>query len=589
MTMDSRRRPFWELQDSRQLVAWLAGLALRGLAEFVWWVPTGVLLALGLTSAASRTCAAGGRVAAVPPADQHTRPADVAKPARRRRARRTRPNVGLPLLRQRLCVAAAAVATGVTLAALLLLAVRGRLVTLDLLLPALGCLLGVWIGAQWRRGSSARRWLPIKLIGLLGATIIVLGVAASLAIEHKPLAFEPAVVTSEEKRRLVALIRSRSPQRLPPGQTQSLRLTAHDLDVLLAWGLSLGSADRKAAVELRDGGATLSASLGLPGGGSARRYVNALLSAQFSMDDGRVRGRATRCRVGDIEVPSWLLALLGPLVESKLHSEPSLRPVFDAVRAVSIAPQSVELTYGRVEFPKSLRADVFGATQVSDEVLDATRAHVRQLLDVAETLPAKDARFGACVETVFQLARQRSANGDPVVENRGAIFALGVLLGHPRIEEALGDLDIRPADQAARQALGRTTLRRRSDWTRHFWVSAALASLSAESVSDAAGLLKEELDAGRGGSGFSFADLLADRAGTTFALVATRDDASAQAIQDRLAAGFDVDDFFPPAADLPERIPGAVLRRRYGGVGGPGYQALIAEIERRVAACAAYR
>jgi hypothetical protein len=118
-------------------------------------------------------------------------------------------------------------------------------------------------------------------------------------------------------------------------------------------------------------------------------------------------------------------------------------------------------------------------------------------------------------------------------------------------------------------------------------VSAALTVLSAEAPSDAVGLLKEELDAARG-SGFSFGDLLADRAGTTFAAVATRDEASAVAMQERLARGFRGDDFFPEGADLPEDLTDAELQPVYGGVGGAGYQRVVDEIERRVAACPAY-
>ena len=102
-------------------------------------------------------------------------------------------------------------------------------------------------------------------------------------------------------------------------------------------------------------------------------------------------------------------------------------------------------------------------------------------------------------------------------------------------------------------------------------MSGALTVVSAVAPSDAAGLLKEEMDAD-GGSGFSFGDLLADRAGTTFAEVATRDEARAAAMQARLAGGFRVDDFFPPADGLPEGIPDAELQSRYGGVGGPLYR-----------------
>jgi hypothetical protein len=159
-----------------------------------------------------------------------------------------------------------------------------------------------------------------------------------------------------------------------------------------------------------------------------------------------------------------------------------------------------------------------------------------------------------------------------------------VLLGHDRLETLVGPVvdgedwdDIGPA-------LRRPRMRGRRDWTRHFFVSAALTVLSAESVSDAAGLFKEELDAD-GGSGFSFGDLLADRAGTCFALAATRDEPSAQAMQQRLAGAFRVEEVFPAAEDLPEGITDADLERQYGGVGGTGYRKLAEAIEARLPGC----
>ena len=173
-------------------------------------------------------------------------------------------------------------------------------------------------------------------------------------------------------------------------------------------------------------------------------------------------------------------------------------------------------------------------------------------------------------------------------ENRAAILALGIVLGHQRLARSVGERLDDERSEAAERVVMKTTLRGRGDWARHFTVSSALTVLSSTAPSDAAGLLKEELDAD-GGSGFSFADLLADRAGTTFADVATRDDASARRVQQRLADGFRVDDFFPPAVDLPEGIPDAELQSRYGGVGGALYRQKTDEIERRLKACAAYR
>jgi hypothetical protein len=59
-------------------------------------------------------------------------------------------------------------------------------------------------------------------------------------------------------------------------------------------------------------------------------------------------------------------------------------------------------------------------------------------------------------------------------------------------------------------------------------------------------------------------------------------------MQARLARGFNVDDYFPQAQDLPENLQDGVFQARYGGVGGKGYLRVMADIEQRVASCAAY-
>jgi hypothetical protein len=171
-----------------------------------------------------------------------------------------------------------------------------------------------------------------------------------------------------------------------------------------------------------------------------------------------------------------------------------------------------------------------------------------------------------------------------VLENKAGLLALGVLLGHWRLQTLIGRV-VEPQEwRAMGPALRSPRMRGRKDWTRHFFVSAGLTVLSAESVSDAAGLFKEELDAD-GGSGFSFADLLADRSGTCFALAATRDEAAARAMQQRLAAGVRVEDLLPAGDDLPEGLTDAELDRDYGGVGGAAYRGLTDRIESRLPWC----
>jgi hypothetical protein len=129
------------------------------------------------------------------------------------------------------------------------------------------------------------------------------------------------------------------------------------------------------------------------------------------------------------------------------------------------------------------------------------------------------------------------------------------------------------------------TLRGREDWPRHFCLSAALAVLEHPLVSDAGGLMKEQMDALSRGSGFSFGDLAADRAGVRFAEAATSSEDAARAVRARLVAGATVDDIFPPVADLPENLTVEQFRLKYEGVGSPRYRQALRDLETRLDSC----
>ena len=100
----------------------------------------------------------------------------------------------------------------------------------------------------------------------------------------------------------------------------------------------------------------------------------------------------------------------------------------------------------------------------------------------------------------------------------------------------------------------RVTLKGRHDLSQHFWVSAALAVLSNEKHSMTVGITKELMDATPGGSGFSFVDLTADRAGILFTVASTRNAESARVMQLRIQNGVRITDFCPDVRSLPEGI-----------------------------------
>jgi hypothetical protein len=102
-------------------------------------------------------------------------------------------------------------------------------------------------------------------------------------------------------------------------------------------------------------------------------------------------------------------------------------------------------------------------------------------------------------------------------------------------------------------------------------------------LSDAIGLYKEIEDS-RSGSGFSFNDIAANRAGIKFAEKAVANRASALKIQRVMATELKDTDLMPAWSDFPEHMPESEFVARFGSIDTPGYQQLIKKIEQRVAA-----
>lgn len=229
------------------------------------------------------------------------------------------------------------------------------------------------------------------------------------------------------------------------------------------------------------------------------------------------------------------------------------------------------------------------ATGIRDDEDTATRAAARHLLAAAPDVPDGDAGFARLLELAFEFAAEHSQGVDAVPPNRAVLLALAVILGEEKVARIAGRL-IDPTRLPEVEALrNRITLYGRPDWPRHFFVSVGLTLLSDSQRSIAVGLTKELMDASPGGKGFSFGDLAADAAGDLFARAATRNTDAARAMQARLGVGARIADVCPDLRDLPERISTEAFQERFGGLGGEGAKQLVAEIERRLAACAALR
>ena len=181
----------------------------------------------------------------------------------------------------------------------------------------------------------------------------------------------------------------------------------------------------------------------------------------------------------------------------------------------------------------------------SPQLRAATEESLRRIVAAGPGLPTGEARFGALLHAAFASSETNRAGLSTIEQNRAAILAFGIAVGHPKIARYIGLKPDSALVQNAAAVTEGTTLNGRADWPRHFAVSGALAVLGHPIVSDAGGLMKEQLDTLTNGSGFSFGDLAADRAGVRFALAATRSDSAADAMQERLQSAFAREGLFP--------------------------------------------
>jgi hypothetical protein len=195
---------------------------------------------------------------------------------------------------------------------------------------------------------------------------------------------------------------------------------------------------------------------------------------------------------------------------------------------------------------------------------------------------------------VFGLAQQRNLAGvsDSLVEeNKEALMALVLYFCPDQFELLVGNISNLSVSQLKRrvQLQASVKLRNRVDIQKHFIYSVALQLFGTSAASNAIGELKEFSDSNRGGSGFSFADLMADRAGTRLAMLATNSEESALRTQNILAELSNEAQLLPELIGLPEGISQKKFEKYYRDIDSLVYQSMLLTIDKRLQNIALYK
>lgn len=187
---------------------------------------------------------------------------------------------------------------------------------------------------------------------------------------------------------------------------------------------------------------------------------------------------------------------------------------------------------------------------------------------------------------LFGEVSRQSLNRVPEKENAAAILALAIFDGSPSFQKFVGD--VQPVEGQHAQPNNPKRLNGRRDLHLHFVFSAALEILSNKGLTFAIGELKELVDSGANGSGFSFVDLAADMAGAKLTQTLL-DPTTAKMMQKRLALVTHENEFFPSIIGLTEGLTKSEFTSRYDHVESDAYKMMLSDIRSRIEALPVYR
>ena len=410
----------------------------------------------------------------------------------------------------------------------------------------------------------------VVLIVLLALAAII--ALPFLAIEDQPLVAAAGPLTPAQVERATQLLRTHDPRKLKSGQVNRITIREEEIALAISYGLNRlgGGATR---VRIGDGRLHLDGTMELPQN-PLGRYVN----VTAVVDQGSPLPGFVSLNIGRLPVPPWLANQLLDRLMIRLYADEDAHAAAQMIRAIQLSPGRMRITYRwQEDTVKRLRTRLMPPA-------DQARLHTYSdaLVRVARSL-SFNPELRELLAPLLQLAGKRAVDGDVAAENRAALIVLEAYVN----DRDLGVL-IPAFREWARPRRLTPLIQGRRDLPQHFMTSAVLAALGGSALSDAVGLYKEVEDS-RGGSGFSFTDLAADRAGTRFGELCVRSESSARRMQQAAQQGFESEALMPPVLDLPEHMNEAEFTRRFGGTGDPRYQKVLDDIERRTAKLALYR
>lgn len=427
-----------------------------------------------------------------------------------------------------------------------------------------------------------------QILTLLLLLTTVLALLAVLLLQQTPLLSETGQLNAAAVRNSQQLFNNLNQSMRDPGQQLVIQTNADELNAAFALA-SRTLPGFQGKTQINPAGLTILMTMPLELL-SYQLYINADIQIEPSAGPLQVR----QVKLGRLTLPGDMaLGLLG-WVADQLWGPGEGAALLAKVRSVTVQQDAVKVELSKSEgfslselkqSGVSLYKQWFG----SDEQTALIEHYYALALTHSQQQAAAQSSHSliSYLQVLLREADRRSKDTpeQAVRENQAVILALAQLLGGRNLQLLVNEVKTNPQGKVPR-----VTLARRPDLQQHFVYSASLHVLGNQRLSSAVGEAKELLDSLNGGSGFSFVDLLADRAGIRFARLAAASPQSARAVQQFFTQQDRTEqELFPNKSRLPEGLPQAMFEQQYQSIDSAVYQQMVAEIDRRLNALPLYQ
>ncbi len=294
------------------------------------------------------------------------------------------------------------------------------------------------------------------------------------------------------------------------------------------------------------------------------------------------------CSLGSITFPGWLVKWVIETGTKLVFDKEVQKTLSKFVESGQIENDSIVFTTTKdANFKNSIKSSVSNIAPIMQSINNSNDVNSERVLvyiNKLQTIDQSSSSLAFYVGSIFSFAQEQSTAYNPVSENTAALWALAIVYGNNNFAKLIGlpDLTFSHINR-------NLTIKNRGDLRLHFLYSIVLEQVGKTAVGLSIGEIKELLDSNKGGSGFSFTDLAADKAGLMLSKFSTKDEYSAIKAQKILANIKDEAIFFPYIHDLLDGFTSKEFKDNFNKIGSPAYKVQEQRIDDRISRLPLYR